>query len=167
VSETGLTRREALKRGALIAGAAWAIPVVQAVGLRPAYAQTTSSPTDCTTYCVRWNNQSRIWQEMPDGQLRCPSGALDDVPPCFDGFVPQADLGTGSLTFTFPDSCKFEFGDPSPDPLAGAYAGYVKCGGQGYLIRLADVIGDSTLTVQPCDGNAIQQVDLIIQCCCG
>ena len=39
----GITRRQALKRGALLGGAlAWATPVVQVIGMRPAFAQTVS-----------------------------------------------------------------------------------------------------------------------------
>lgn len=39
----GLTRRQALKRGAILGGAlAWATPVVQVIGMRPAFAQTVS-----------------------------------------------------------------------------------------------------------------------------
>jgi hypothetical protein len=41
----GITRREALRKGALLGGAlAWATPVVQVVGMKPALAQTTSPP---------------------------------------------------------------------------------------------------------------------------
>jgi hypothetical protein len=43
----GLSRREALRRGAIVGGAAvWAVPVVQSVGLTSALAQGTS-PTGC------------------------------------------------------------------------------------------------------------------------
>jgi hypothetical protein len=39
----GITRRQALKRGAVLGGAlAWATPVVQVVGMRAAQAQTVS-----------------------------------------------------------------------------------------------------------------------------
>lgn len=39
----GITRREALRRGALLGGAlAWATPIVQVVGMKPALAQTVS-----------------------------------------------------------------------------------------------------------------------------
>lgn len=51
-SQRGLTRREALKRGALVAGTLWAVPVVQAVGMRPAYAKTPSP--GCARYCLKW-----------------------------------------------------------------------------------------------------------------
>jgi len=40
----GLTRREALKRGAMIAGAAaFVVPVVETISIRPASAQATSA----------------------------------------------------------------------------------------------------------------------------
>ena len=39
----GITRRQALKKGAILGGAlAWATPVVQVIGMRPALAQTVS-----------------------------------------------------------------------------------------------------------------------------
>ena len=42
----GITRRQALRKGALLGGAlAWATPVVQLVGMRPAFAQVPSP--DC------------------------------------------------------------------------------------------------------------------------
>ena len=48
-SERGLTRREALKRGAVLgAGVIWATPVVQSLAMSPAMAQTTS-PVPGTT----------------------------------------------------------------------------------------------------------------------
>ncbi len=42
---TGITRRDALKRGAVVGGAViWASPVVQTIGMRDAWAQSTPSP---------------------------------------------------------------------------------------------------------------------------
>jgi hypothetical protein len=39
----GITRREALRRGALLGGAlVWTTPIVQAIGIRPAFAQVPS-----------------------------------------------------------------------------------------------------------------------------
>ena len=51
--ETGITRRELLKRGAVLGGAlVWATPVVQTIGMRAAFAQSTSP--DCPNlYCVK------------------------------------------------------------------------------------------------------------------
>lgn len=46
----GITRRQALKKGALLGGAlAWATPVVQVIGMQPALAQPVS-PT--CTFCI-------------------------------------------------------------------------------------------------------------------
>jgi hypothetical protein len=70
-SQKGLTRREALKRGLAIGAVAWAVPVVQAVGIRPAYAKAPSG--GCVRYCLKWE---------PDG----PSG--DSCPPPVDGLPP-------------------------------------------------------------------------------
>ena len=51
--QTGLTRREVLKKGAVLGGAlAWGTPVVQVIGMRPAVAQVTS-PTCENLYCVK------------------------------------------------------------------------------------------------------------------
>ena len=44
--QVGLTRRQTLKRGALLGGAlAWATPVVQVIGMKPAFAVTPSEGT--------------------------------------------------------------------------------------------------------------------------
>ena len=42
-SGEGLTRREALKRGAVIAGAVWAVPVMQVVNMSAAHASSGGS----------------------------------------------------------------------------------------------------------------------------
>lgn len=42
---SGLTRREALRRGALVGSALWMVPVAQAVSVTPAAADTASAPT--------------------------------------------------------------------------------------------------------------------------
>lgn len=47
--QPGITRREALKRGAILGGAlVWATPVVQTIGMRPAFAEH-DSPLCCTS----------------------------------------------------------------------------------------------------------------------
>ena len=44
----GLTRRQALKKGAILGGAlAWATPVVQVMGMKPAFAAVPSPVRDC------------------------------------------------------------------------------------------------------------------------
>lgn len=42
LSVTGLSRRDALKRGVVIAGAVWAVPVVQALSVSEASAEAPS-----------------------------------------------------------------------------------------------------------------------------
>jgi hypothetical protein len=170
VSETGLTRREALKRGALIAGAAWAIPVVQAVGLRPAYAQTTS--VECHHYCIRWIEGSG-WHKIPGGDnnvLDCPVGALNELPPCIEDFTVVGSKTT-EYTVTFPQSCKFESGDPSPDPFNAVVVG-VKCNsGAEHSYQYNAVAGeDNTILISTsdnCPDDSILYFEMIIKCCCG
>jgi hypothetical protein len=54
--DSGITRREALKRGAIFGGAlVWATPVVQMVGMRPAFAQVPS-PTCASTICSEFGD---------------------------------------------------------------------------------------------------------------
>jgi hypothetical protein len=44
---SGLNRREFLRKAAITGAVAWAIPVVQSVAASPAYAQTACSPRAC------------------------------------------------------------------------------------------------------------------------
>jgi hypothetical protein len=44
---SGLNRREFLRKAAITGAVAWAIPVVQSVSASPAFAQTCTSPTSC------------------------------------------------------------------------------------------------------------------------
>jgi hypothetical protein len=74
----GLTRREALKRGIAVGSLVWAVPLVQAVGMRPAYAHTTSG--DCHRFCLKWT---------PGG----PSGTT--CPPTHEGELPAEDALIG------------------------------------------------------------------------
>jgi hypothetical protein len=165
VSETqgGLTRREALKRGVVVAGALWAVPVVQAVGMRPAYAQAPSP--QCTTYCVRWNQGNWLGIPGANNVLDCPAGAVNDLPPCIDDFTVEGTKETG-YTVTYPDSCKFEFGDPSVDDIDPFVVG-IKCNsGRDHKIQLTAT--EYPLSIPPCAaGDSILYFELIIQCCCG
>jgi hypothetical protein len=66
IHEEGLTRREALKRGAVFGGVAlaWTTPLVQVVGMSPALAQTTSPVGQgCTP--GYWKNSLGAWPSPP------------------------------------------------------------------------------------------------------
>jgi hypothetical protein len=71
--QTGLTRRDILKRGAAFGGALmWATPVVQVVGMSPAHARPVSP--GCIRYCIKWEtdgNQRLLDTETGDHQLTC------------------------------------------------------------------------------------------------
>lgn len=50
----GITRRQALKKGAIFGGAlAWATPVVQVIAMKPAFAQAASPVSDCVVTVQR------------------------------------------------------------------------------------------------------------------
>jgi len=52
MNKDGLSRRDFLKRSAALGGAlVWVTPVVQAVGMRPAFAQTVSPPENGNGVC--------------------------------------------------------------------------------------------------------------------
>lgn len=58
---SGITRREVLRRGAILGGAvAWATPVVQVVGMRPALAQAPSPGCQTTTCSEVTDNQGNV-----------------------------------------------------------------------------------------------------------
>lgn len=62
-----ITRRELLKRGAIVGGVTvWATPVVQVVGMGKAYAKDVSP--GCTRYCLKWE----VDDNSPTGELTCP-----------------------------------------------------------------------------------------------
>ena len=101
----GITRRQALKRGAIFGGAlAWATPVVQVVGMKAAGAQVVSPPVADVLVRVQLgpNNEQcfMVTQEVADcfeqqcagqpGQMGCLNqcqedrgiGELERVDPC-------------------------------------------------------------------------------------
>lgn len=81
----GLTRREALKRGLKLGAVLWVTPVVQVVGMRPAFAQTTS-PACTVWYAVKIDPSANpvfphcvdiFGQNNPNGVGQCLD--VDDV----------------------------------------------------------------------------------------
>ncbi len=63
---TQITRRELLKRGAIVGGVTlWTTPVVQVVGMGRAYAKDVSP--GCIRYCIRW----AVRDNADTGELTC------------------------------------------------------------------------------------------------
>jgi hypothetical protein len=57
----GITRRQALRKGAILGGAlAWATPIVQVIGMKPAFAQVVSPFTELVA--VRTGNVTRCFE---------------------------------------------------------------------------------------------------------
>lgn len=89
-SENGISRRELLKKGAVLGGAvAWATPVVQTLGMGRAFAQT-ASPTggkdisyiginvncDDAKFWIKWEDGG--WEDAPGAAPEC--AEKDDLP---------------------------------------------------------------------------------------
>jgi hypothetical protein len=180
VTETheGLTRREALKRGAIVAGTLWAVPIVQAVGMRPAYAATPSPiGTGCEVYCIKWVvNQNYIdgttwgtkWTPLGSSGnpvLSCPEGGLNSVPPEADDIVVSYDSTEMQWVVELPPNCRLFGQDPSPDEFSpdGAAA---KCNGgdDNHVPGTGSQFGD-TVRIPSCDPYETLHLELILDCC--
>lgn len=185
----GLTRREALKRGAIVAGSLWAVPVVQAVGMRPAYAQTTSAAwTNCVAYCIKWETDvndvvgvasgcgfgadtwSNNWTSLGGGsgnRLTCPEGAADALPPkaLLDQIQVIGDPNEG-FCVQLPSTCRLYGQDPSPDEFS-PHGAAAKCGRDGETLvdGTGSDFGDLVEIAVCGNGKSISHIELIIQCC--
>ncbi len=74
-SDTSITRRQLLKRGAAIGGAVlWATPVVQVVGMGKAYAQDVSP--NCSRFCLKWE----VDENHKTGSTTCTDGGAHALP---------------------------------------------------------------------------------------
>ncbi len=82
---TDISRREALKRGAVFGGAlVWATPVIQTVGMTPAFAQNTSPVDECEDFVfwrakANWDEDEGAFIWEPD-----PGVGANDCDPCDD-----------------------------------------------------------------------------------
>ena len=106
----GLTRRELLKRGALIGGAlAWATPAVQLIGMQPALASHVSE----ICFCVKDESipiGSGDLVPLGGSQGECIDSSPDDVnctdpPPLLDSEFTVTNNGDGSYTIKYPENC--------------------------------------------------------------
>lgn len=95
--QNGLTRRELLKRGAVLGGAlAWATPTIQVLGMRPAFAAATSPAISFVELLVTWDGDCyRIkWEDgggwtEPPGKIFNGTGCEVDTTkaPCNGTFI--------------------------------------------------------------------------------
>ena len=177
----GVTRREALKRGAVFGGALlWTTPAIQAIGISRAVAQETSGP--CTTYCIKFeftgadDDLSGEWSALGDGGrgqgnvLVCPMGSVNGLPPVFSDDDDENDFPIVSgdringVTIRFPEWCTLvETDESSPDPLDPANVA-VKCGQDDKTFDLE--VEDGQIFVEGCGGdNAISHIEMLVRCC--
>ena len=86
VEPTRITRRDALRRGALLGGAlTWSVPVVQLVGMKPAMAQVPSPACVSTTCAFAGDQILRCEPANPDGHpCFCCCAEIDEF--CSDCF---------------------------------------------------------------------------------
>ena len=99
VSESGLTRRELLKRGAALGGAVvWATPIVQAVGMQSALAQVPSPACDSRVCANVLVNDVVVgsWFCEPttaeDGACFCCCAGLDEFCPSCNKACTQVEI---------------------------------------------------------------------------
>ena len=75
-SEVGLSRREMLRRSAIVGGAlVWSVPVIQSIGMKAAAAQVAGpSPGQCAAcYCFTLNKKGKVKKEFGfNGALNVP-----------------------------------------------------------------------------------------------
>lgn len=73
-ASNSISRRELLKRGAIVGGMAlWATPVVQTVGMSAAYAQDVSP--SCTRFCMMWT----VARNEATGGSTCAGGGAQPI----------------------------------------------------------------------------------------
>jgi hypothetical protein len=181
----GLTRREVLKKGALLGGAlAWGTPVVQVIGMRPALAQTTSP--DCPNlYCLKAEVSGGSlgpFGPLGGGQgkgkgncLGTPDNCDHDVPQSILDYLNSNVSGDPETGFTvkLPPGCRLaELSGGSEDPFGGmGPAAAAKCGKKGTPGSqdpadwcFGPTIEGNELTFICDNDSAVSHIELIICC---
>lgn len=124
---SAFSRRELLKRGAVVGGLAlWTTPLVQTYRMTRAFAADTSS--NCLIYCIVWTpsigGRPSFW-ELSEGDkcLPCPPDTEPVLPPDISAFTVVYDDMTETYTVSFPDTYSLlPAGDPTPDDLVNGSA---------------------------------------------
>ncbi|NND03067.1 MAG: hypothetical protein HKN91_09790 [Acidimicrobiia bacterium] len=172
-----ITRREMLKRGAVVGGTVlWATPVVQTIGMGAAYAQVPSP--SCGVYCISWSPTSTtnpVGGWMPSdgtGCLPCPDDATVGLPPDIADFDVSYNAGAQTYTVAYPDTCTLLSGEPTPDDLVNGSAA-IRRGGD---LNTCDFVtaGDQAPGLMPgttqiqftgWSASTADVIDLVIKCC--
>ena len=176
--ESGLTRRELLKKGAVLGGAlVWAAPVVQVIGMRPAMAQAVSSVCP-NLYCLKAEvsgGSLGSFGPLGGGQGQGKGNCLKSPEDC-DPNVPESilkwldehwtgDPETGFIV-TLPPGCRLaELSGGSEDHFGrSGVAAATKCGRgheSGPCIQAELAGNDLTFA---CDEGDVSHIELIICC---
>lgn len=152
--QEGISRREALKRGVKLTGAVlWATPVVQAIGMTPALAQTTS-PVAC-------ENSFRAKYELATGWDPDPGFGTQDCNDCggaegVDGtgfFTIVADENSATVTLTAVGCQITAFTAKGGQGAGSCLAGTVAPGGQSATVLRPTAGGISHVEVCFCCGD--------------
>ncbi len=106
-STQGLTRRELLKRGAVIGGAlAWATPAVQLIGMTPALANHVSGSCFCVKNDPPGSSNFEALSDSSDECLDPLDEGCNDLPPLpFDPAEFEVVDNGGSFTIKIPANC--------------------------------------------------------------
>ena len=182
-----ISRRDLLKRGALVGGAVlWVAPFVQVVGMGRAFAKDVSP--NCSRYCLKWNVDdnsetggltcindeaphahpvwSNNWEELGNGQgngLTCPDDGVSDENAAHAitnrPGRPFVVYGSPSTGFwiAFPDDIKLADLKDEASPWSAA----VKCGTANVTYKMSDYL---PLENDPClrdpDDNPYKRIFL-------
>lgn len=152
--EHGLTRRDLLRKGAVLGGAlAWSIPTIQTLGMAPAFAAATSFAISYIAVVVKCGDDyfrgkyevnedgSGAW-ESGDTSLPCEAGTFRSWPDlAYQNGAPAG--GFPSDSNTSPDRVTFNFG------TIGCEAVWTlnKCGS---TCVVSDGLSSSSVTFTPC-----------------
>ncbi len=189
-----ITRRELLRKGALVGGAVlWVTPVVQVVGMGRAYAKDVSP--NCTRFCLKWETDdndetlestcvnsnaphaypvwTNIWVALGDGEgnvLTCPGDGVNSATTISDKFVVYGSQSVG-FWIAFPNDIKLADLTDVGQASVGA-----KCGNSKVTFDLSleddpcfeDSLGDAfqRIHITGCGtGQDISHIELIIDWC--
>ena len=176
-SPSSITRRELLKRGALVGVAAlWVTPIVQTVGMSRANAQATSLV--CSIYCIVWQPSvpeppSNWALSEGDKCLPCPADTVASLPPDIDDFTVVYNEAARTYTVTYPETYGLlPSGDPTPDDLVDGSAAIRRVESTGFcrFVKAEDevtdlVSGTTQIQFTKWDAASGDRIELVLKYC--